>query len=133
MGKIRHIAYRAADVEAFVKFFVEGLGLTVARRRTGGIVDLSDGTINIVVIPEGLVGEEGEPLLGLSHIGLTVEDEDKTLSLLQAAGGEKIADSKSGSGNYETKTRGPEGIIVDLGHWVGAEPIMTAEADSQPS
>ncbi len=128
MGKIRHIAYRAKDVDQFVNFFVNGLGLTVARRRPGGIVDLSDGTLNIVVIPEGVLGEEGEPLLGVSHIGFTVEDEENTRSRLQAAGGEELTDGRSGAGNYEIKYRGPEGIIVDLGHWVGAAPIEEASS-----
>lgn len=37
MAQIRHIAYRADDVEAMADFLVHGLGLTVAQRRTVGI------------------------------------------------------------------------------------------------
>ena len=33
MGKIRHIAYRAADVEKMANFFVEALGMKITQKR----------------------------------------------------------------------------------------------------
>jgi len=51
MPKIRHIAYRAADVEGMANFFVNALGMTITQRRKNRAIDLSDGTTNITVLP----------------------------------------------------------------------------------
>ena len=51
MSKIRHIAYRADDPEAMAKFFIEGFGMTIAQRRGPGVIDLTDGTLNLTVLP----------------------------------------------------------------------------------
>jgi hypothetical protein len=44
MPKIRHIAYRASDVEAMANFFTSALSMTIVQRRKNGAIDLSDGT-----------------------------------------------------------------------------------------
>jgi apolipoprotein N-acyltransferase len=44
-------SYRAEDVDAMAKFFIDGLGLTMVQKRKDGSVDLSDGTINIAILP----------------------------------------------------------------------------------
>ena len=51
MAKIRHLAYRAEDPEGMAKFFIEGFGMTIAQRRGHGVIDLTDGTINLTVLP----------------------------------------------------------------------------------
>jgi hypothetical protein len=70
-------------------------------------------------------GPNGEPpRQGIDHIGFTVEDEAATSRLLEAEGAQKIGTLELGStAHYEVKFKGPEGIVVDLGHWVGAAPI----------
>jgi hypothetical protein len=53
-----------------------------------------------------------------------VEDENEASRLLEAAGAEKLDPAGySQTANYETKFRGPEGIGIDLGHWVGAAAL----------
>lgn len=130
MPKIRHIAYRVADVEGMANFFVNALGMTVTQRRKNRAIDLSDGTINITVLPMLQAGPNGEPPhQGVDHIGFTVEDEKEASRLLETAGAEKIGTIQLGSAaHYEVKYKGPEGIVVDLGHWVGAAPIEEKEA-----
>lgn len=125
MGKIRHIAYRAADVEGMANFFVNALGMTVTQRRKNRAIDLSDGTINITVLPMLQAGPNGEaPRQGIDHIGFTVENDEEAFRVLEAAGASKIATIQLGSAaHYEVKYKGPEGIVVDLGHWVGTAPI----------
>lgn len=125
MAKIRHIAYRAADVEGMAKFFVSALGMTITQRRKNQAIDLSDGTINITVLPMTVSGPKGEPpRQGIDHIGFTVENDEEASRLLEAAGAEKIATIQLGSpAHYEAKFQGPEGIVVDIGKWVGTEPI----------
>jgi catechol 2,3-dioxygenase-like lactoylglutathione lyase family enzyme len=51
MAKIRHIAIRAEDPDATAKMFVEVFGLEFIQKRAHGPVDLSDGDVNITVLP----------------------------------------------------------------------------------
>lgn len=125
MAKIRHVAYRVADVEGMAKFFVDALGMIITQRRKNRAIDLSDGTINITVLPLRNVSANGDKAEGgIDHIGFTVENEEEASRLLEAAGGKKIGTIELGSpAHYEVKYQGPEGIVVDLGHWVGTEPV----------
>jgi catechol 2,3-dioxygenase-like lactoylglutathione lyase family enzyme len=123
MGKIRHIAYRCSDIEAYEKFFVEGLGMEVVERRQSGAVDLSDGTLNITLLNSSLTPLEGESGLGVAHIGFTVEDEDATMERLKALGATEANTIRMSDAHYELKFQGPDGIVVDLGHWAGTAPI----------
>jgi catechol 2,3-dioxygenase-like lactoylglutathione lyase family enzyme len=129
MAKIRHIAYRADDVEAMASFFVQGLGMTIVQRRGNGGVDLSDGSINLTILPAGRPKADGQmPKRGIDHLGFAVADQDETCRLLEKAGGRKLdASEVSKSAHYEVKFHGPEGIGIDVGHWVGAAPIDAAE------
>lgn len=121
MSKIRHIAYRASDVEKMANFFVDALGMNITQRRKNRAIDLSDGTINITVLP--LRGTENENQ-GIDHIGFSAENDDEAGRRLEAAGGKKIATIELGSpAHYEAKYQGPEGIVVDIGKWIGTEPV----------
>lgn len=125
MAKIRHIAYRAEDVEAMAKFFVEAFEMSVVQHRGTGVVDLSDGTINITLLPMSLAaarGQEARP--GIEHIGFTVADDEEARRRVAAAGGREMNTVHLGSEvHFEVKFQGPEGIVVDVGHWIGAAPI----------
>jgi catechol 2,3-dioxygenase-like lactoylglutathione lyase family enzyme len=123
MAQIRHIAYRAEDVEAMAKFFAAGLGLEIVERRSSGAIDLSDGTINITVLPATLATPDGKTHIGVDHIGFTVADDAAAQRLIEAAGGKERNGVKLSSAHYELKFEGPEGIVVDLGHWAGTAPI----------
>jgi len=125
MSKIRHIAYRSADVETMANFFVNALGMTITQRRKNRAIDLSDGTINITVLPMLQAGPNGEPARqGVDHIGFTVEDDAEASQRLESTGAKKIATIELGSpAHYEAKYKGPEGIVVDIGKRVGTEPV----------
>ena len=125
MAKIRHIAYRAEDVDAMAKFFVDAMGMTIKQKRKNTAVDLTDGTTNITVLPLAAGRPGGEPgRAGIDHIGFTVESEDEASRMLEAAGADKIGRVELGSQvHYEVKYQGPEGIVVDVGHWLGTAPI----------
>ncbi len=120
MAKIRHIAYRAEDVDAMAKFFVDAMGMTVLQKRKNNAIDLSDGTINITVLPlaAGMSGKAG-----IDHIGFTAENDQEQFVRMEAAGATKAGTVNLGTAYYEDKFKGPEGIIIDVGHWVGAAPI----------
>lgn len=129
MAKIRHIAYRAADVEGMAQFFVDALDMTITQRRRNNAIDLSDGTINITVLPlRAGVGDE-PPRSGIDHIGFTVEDDAEAGARLEAKGATKIGTVQlGGTAHYELKYKGPEGIVVDIGDWVGTEPITATKS-----
>jgi len=125
VAKIRHIAYRSDDIEEMATFFVNGLGMEVVQRRGNGAVDLSDGTINITLLPMRLPRADGRATKpGIEHIGFTVADEDEARRRIEAAGAEIIGRRELGSSvHYELKYHGPQDIEVDLGHWAGTEPV----------
>ncbi len=120
MAKIRHIAYRAEDVDAMAKFFVDALGMKLIQKRKNNAIDLSDGSINITVLPlaAGMGGKAG-----IDHIGFTAENDQEQFRKLEAAGATKAGAVNLGTAYYEDKFKGPEGIIIDVGHWQGAAPI----------
>ncbi len=116
VAKIRHIVYRATDMEAMAHFFVKAFGMTIVHRRPNGGLDLSDGTINFAVLPLSVSGQRP----GLDHIGFAVEDEDEACRRIEAAGARKFGTTVD---PYQVKFRGPEGIEVETGEWRGAQPI----------
>lgn len=124
MAKIRHIAYRATDVDAMAKFFVDALGMTMKQKRKNNAIDLTDGTVNITVLPLTAGSSDGTVKApGIDHIGFTAEDDQDTFRMLEAAGAKKAGAVNLGTAYYEDKFVGPEGIIVDVGHWMGAAPL----------
>ena len=114
--KIRHIALRATDVEAIANFFVNVFGMTIAYSRKYGSIQLSDGTINLAILPLRLSGQRP----GFDHIGFAVENEDKTCQALEAAGARNIGTTVD---PHQVKFRCPEGFEVEVGEWSGAAPI----------
>jgi len=124
VAKIRHIAYRSDDIEELAGFFVSGFGMEIVQRRGNGAVDLSDGSINITLLPMRLPRADGkETRPGIEHIGFTAADEDEQKRLIEAAGASVIGRRELGSSvHYELKYHGPQDIEVDLGHWAGTEP-----------
>ena len=127
MAKIRHIAIRSEDVERTATFLQEAFGLQFVQRRGSGPIDLTDGDINITLLPLSLpaAGREVQP--GFEHIGFTVEDEQATREKLVAQGATELRQLQLGDAYYEAKYVSPEGLIVDVGHWAGTSPIGSGE------
>jgi catechol 2,3-dioxygenase-like lactoylglutathione lyase family enzyme len=125
MAKIRHIAYRAVDVDAMAKFFVDAMGMKLIQKRKNDAIDLSDGSVNITVLPLRAGTPDGAPTKqpGIDHIGFTAENDQEQFRMLEAAGATKAGAVNLGTAYYEDKFRGPEDIIIDVGHWQGAAPI----------
>ena len=121
MAKIRHIAYRAVDPDAMASFFAKSMGMTIVQKRKNNAIDLSDGTINITVLPL----RAGEPARqpGIDHIGFTAENDADAFRMMEMAGAKKAGSVNLVTAYYEDKFVGPEGIVIDVGHWVGAAPL----------
>src|SRR6266550_4604349 len=125
MAKIRHIAYRATDVEAMAKFFIDAMGMKLIQKRKNDAIDLSDGSVNITVLPLRAGTPDGEPTkqAGIDHIGFSAENDQEQFRMMEAAGAKKAGAINLGTAYYEDKFVGPENIIIDVGHWQGAAPI----------
>jgi catechol 2,3-dioxygenase-like lactoylglutathione lyase family enzyme len=119
-AKIRHIAFRVDDIPAVAAFFKTGFGMTVAQERPGGIIDLTDGTINITLLPSSLPGGSHH---GIDHLGFSFDDDEAGKRQITAAGGTEMNTIGMSNVHFEVKFKGPEDIIVDLGHWVGTAPV----------
>jgi len=116
VAKIRHIALRATDVEGMANFFIDAFGMTIAHRRKNGSIDLSDGTLNLAILPLRMTGQRP----GFDHIGFAVEAEDEACQRLEAVGARNIGTTVD---PHQVKFRCLEGIEVEVGEWSGAEPI----------
>ncbi len=123
MAKIRHIAIRAEDVEATAAFLQQAFGLELVQRRGHGPIDLSDGDINLTVLPLNVGATNYEVRPGVEHIGFSVEDEEATKQRLLSLGATEMNPVRLGDVFYEAKYRSPEGLILDVGHWRGARPV----------
>lgn len=124
MAKIRHIAYRAKDPEAMAKFFMDAFEMRIAQRRDPGVIDLTDGTINLTVLPLGLGGAPDAH--GIEHIGFSAADNDRAMRQVLSAGAKEKNTIQLGEVHYERKFEGPEGIVVDVGQWAGTAPVEGA-------
>ena len=126
MAKIRHIAIRSENVEATAAFFQEVFGLELVQRREHGPIDLSDGDVNITLLPTTMRGRTRPA--GFEHIGFSVEDSDATKERLLKAGAEELNPVALGGAYYEAKYKLSEGLVIDVGHWRGTSPLPSEES-----
>ena len=127
-GKIRHIAIRCEDTEKTAQWLQDALELQLVQRRGSGAIDLSDGDVNLTLLPLGLGTGDHAPRPGFEHIGVTVADDAAARQRLLAAGAIELNPIGLGDVYYEAKFKSPEGLVVDVGHWAGTSPIPQASA-----
>ncbi|MEN3355599.1 MAG: hypothetical protein V7640_3757, partial [Betaproteobacteria bacterium] len=68
MGKLRHIALYAEDIEATARFYQRAFGLSRVRQ-VDGVIALSDGVISLAIADARRNANGGK---GLDHIGFLV-------------------------------------------------------------
>ncbi|MBV9582416.1 MAG: VOC family protein [Chloroflexi bacterium] len=127
MGKIRHIAIRCEDTDATAQWLHDALELQIVQKRGSGAVDLSDGDVNITLLPLGLGAGDRQVRPGVEHIGVTVADDEVARQRLIQAGAVELNPVGLGDVYYEAKFRSPEGLVIDVGHWAGTSPIPAPE------
>ena len=140
MARLRHIALRVTDAEAS-KSFYELLGFKfLGYRGDDRSVDLSDGGLNMTLIPhpgERPRLEEGEEYI---HFGLVVEDAQDTWRRLKDAGARILRDdvkarnpvggSDAPAGSF--KVEDPTGNVIDISddarewNWAADAAVRTA-------
>jgi catechol 2,3-dioxygenase-like lactoylglutathione lyase family enzyme len=128
VGKIRHIAIRCEDTEKTARWLQDALELQLVLRRGSGAIDLSDGDVNVTLLPLGLGTGDRPARAGFEHIGVTVNDDEAARQRLLAAGAVELNPVGLGDVFYEAKFKSPEGLVVDVGHWAGTSPLPQPEA-----
>jgi catechol 2,3-dioxygenase-like lactoylglutathione lyase family enzyme len=123
MGKIRHIAIRCEDTEATAVWLQAALELELVQRRNSGAIDLSDGDINVTLLPLGLGAGDTPAKPGVEHIGVTVPNDAVARQRFLANGAVELNPVGLGDVFYEAKFKTPFGFVVDVGHWAGTSPI----------
>jgi catechol 2,3-dioxygenase-like lactoylglutathione lyase family enzyme len=127
MGKIRHIAIRCEDTEKTAQWMTQALELQLVQRRGSGAIDLSDGDVNITLLPLGLGTADRPARPGFEHIGVTVADDEVARQRLLGLGATELNPVGLGDVYYEAKFKSPEGLVIDVGHWAGTSPIPREE------
>ncbi|MDE3075005.1 MAG: VOC family protein [Chloroflexota bacterium] len=133
MAKIRHIAIRSENPEGTASFFREVFGLELIQRREHGPIDLSDGDINLTILPLNLGPSTYEVLPGFEHIGFSSEEPEAIHQRLMEHGAKEMNPVALGDVYFESKYRTEEGLIIDVGHWRGAKAVgQPAHAGAKP-
>ena len=128
MGKIRHIAIRCEDTEKTAQWLQAALELQLVQRRGSGAIDLSDGDVNITLLPLSLAAGGTPVRAGFEHIGVSVDNDDAARARLLANGAVELNPVGLGDVYYEAKFKSPEGLVIDVGHWAGTSPIPAVES-----
>lgn len=112
MAKIRHIAIHAHDQEKARDFYINTFGMKVVESdsKTGRAIYLSDGYINLAILP---CGEAMPDRIG--HFGFEVDDIEAVGKKAAASGGSsKIAERPRDGRFAEYRIADTCGIGIDL-------------------
>ena len=121
MGKLRHIALYADDIEKTAKFYENAFGMERVLVREQ-VITLSDGVVSLAIVD---TRRHGGGKKGLDHIGFLVEDMDAAAATLDAIGSEhcgQISRTRADP-NIERKYRDPDGLVFDIVTPEHARPV----------
>ena len=141
MAKIRHIALATNDPVKTAEFYKQAfdfkeVGRTGSADDPNGIawgIYLSDGTLNLAVLKFKNVDQLGRGLdyVGIHHFGVLIDDLPAYIEKLEAMGAPCFMkpDASMADVFFETKFRGPDGVVFDCSEhpWAGAAPADVGE------
>ncbi|MDH3242033.1 MAG: VOC family protein [Alphaproteobacteria bacterium] len=110
MAKLRHLGIITVDPEKLARFYSDVFEMEIIHRSPAGAVYMSDGVINLALLPNTA---EGKPS-GLNHFGFHVEDAEEIGARLAAW---NVAEPRARPSNRpyaETRTTDPDGNNIDL-------------------
>jgi catechol 2,3-dioxygenase-like lactoylglutathione lyase family enzyme len=123
MITVRHLAIRTCNLPASRRFYEEGLGLHfLGLRPSGQAVDLSDGSVNLTLLPyDGPARSSLPEGSEFVHLGFLVEDLAATYHRLVGLGAHVVRDDvkerRPTSGvvpHGSFKVLDPDGIVLDI-------------------
>jgi len=112
MGKLRHVALYADDIEKTARFYEQAFGLERVLQREH-VITLSDGVVSLA-IADMRVSRTGRK--GLDHVGFLVEDMEAAAATLESLGSEhcgQISRTLADPGT-ERKYSDPNGLVFDI-------------------
>ena len=138
MARIRHIALVVKDLEKTATFYQKALGLSRSEMSEGPTarrIYMSDGEVNLALLQyKSEVGsglKDPQTFVGVHHFGILVDDLEDYQKKLEEMGAPCFMkqDPDTAGSYYETKFRGPDGVVFDLSEhpWVGSAPAGVAE------
>ena len=127
MAKLRHVAIMATNIHTTARWFIEAFELEEVGRwevGEGGVIYLSDGTVNVAIVSQGPDDHPNHLPFGLNHIGFMVEDRVAEMERLEKLGATiTLPPPPDGVdvGYFEVKLETPDGIPFDISHhpWPG--------------
>ena len=115
MARIRHIAILTDNKEELVDYYTSVFGLRVVEG-VGTATYLSDGHINLAIIPKGPEEKVEGKLLdsGINHIGFEVENVTDLVSVSREKGGATDVTKRPPNREAEYRVQDPDGNSIDL-------------------
>ncbi len=109
MAKIRHLAIKAQDPERLVRFYENTFDMEVILRRETGAIYMTDGYMNVAILPL----KEGDRA-GIDHFGFQVDDLEGIFGKLKQEGIEPPTPGAHNPPYAEVRGYDPEGNGFDL-------------------
>ena len=125
MGKLRHVALYADDIEATADFYEKAFEMARVLQREH-VITLSDGVVSLAIV-DATRDKNGKK--GLDHIGFLVDDMHAAAARLEAIGSEhcgQISRTRADP-NIERKYRDPDGLVFDIVTPAHARPVWGIE------
>ena len=110
MAKIKHIAIVTMDPEKLASFYQEVFEMEVLHTSKSGGVYLTDGYINVALLPNKA---EGKPN-GLNHFGFEIENQEEIGQRMEKFGLQTPAQRPRNRPYAETRGCDPDGNNFDL-------------------
>src|SRR5260370_6081176 len=111
MGKIRHIAIRCEDTDKTAQWLQEALELQFVQRRGSGAIDLTDGDVNITLLPLGLGSADHPARPAFEHIGMTMADDESARHRLLGAGAGGVDPIRPGAVSSTAEFKSPRELV----------------------
>jgi catechol 2,3-dioxygenase-like lactoylglutathione lyase family enzyme len=116
-GRIQHVAIKTDYPDKLATFYMQTFGLheIMRREKERGAVYISDGHVNLALLPNNNGEEEPADRMGIDHFGFYTEDVDATLKTAYDNGAKPSNRDLPRDGRFaEVFMRDPIGQRVDL-------------------
>jgi catechol 2,3-dioxygenase-like lactoylglutathione lyase family enzyme len=110
MPKLRHIGIITLDPDELAKFYEDVFDMEIIHRSKGGGVYLTDGTINLALLPNKAEGKAS----GINHFGFHIEDAEETTERLAQWNINAPSERPKDRPYAETRATDPDGNNIDL-------------------
>ncbi len=109
--KIRHIAIVTRDTDKLAQFYTDVFEMEVVHRSgNGGAIYLSDGYMNVAILPQRMQ----ETPNGINHFGWEIEDTDEIAGRLARHGIGEPTTRPANRPYAEKRATDPDGNLFDL-------------------